>query len=166
MNAFVRYRRSRRRTSRPAARAAAALTAYTAHPQYAPALAALYGYPQITGHARQLVDAPARLAVLTADALALVHPKTGEIDVRTALEQFAAYQLDSAGRFVFRYDDAAGPVRVAGFRPVAGPDAALSTCAAAALFVNRATETWQQRTGRPFINNWAALARTNPSQPN
>lgn len=142
----------------PAARAAEAVAAYESYPDHAPLLAALLGYRQITDRKRGLVDGPQRLAVVTAETIALVHPRTGRIRREAPLAQLAAYLIDPEGRFIIRFDPWHGPSHVAGFRPLAAPDAALTTCEAAGLFVRRATAAWEARIGRPFTNTWTASA--------
>lgn len=147
MHLHVRFTRS------PAQRAAALLAAYERHADRPPALGALYGYYQVLGRHRELVDGPARLAVLTADNLVLLDPH-GEICQVTPLAQIAAYMIDADGRFVLRFDSPDGTSRVGSFRPIAGTDPALSVCQAAQLFVRQTTAAWEACTGTPFLNAW------------
>lgn len=143
--------------SNPAQRAAAGLRAYEAGPRHRPALACLYGQRLVTDRHHRLVNGPARLAVATAETLALVDPKTGTVRVEMPLEQLAAYYLDAVqGRILFRYDDGTTTIRLAGFRPLAAPDATLTTCQAAGLFVRQTTAAWEAHTGRQFANTWTA----------
>ena len=140
----------------PAARAADALAAYESHPGHPPALAALLGNRQVPDRNRGLVDGPQRLAIVTAQTIALVHPRTGIIRRDSPLAQLAAYRVDAEGRFVIRFDSWDGLSQVVGFRPLAAPDATLSTCQAAGLFVQRATVAWEAHIGRPFTNTWTS----------